>query len=125
MKENPNFVERLREEELRLVACLAAIRATIETYSVPSMITEAMSGAQQRKTARAAKPARRSVEKKPRKKRAEITEAVRSEVIRQKLLPEAERPSNPQIAKALGIADTSVQRIWKDYRAAQPVAASA
>lgn len=109
-----NMIETLQAEETRLQAQLAAVRATLTAYSVPTIVAGSLNGVQ--KVKRSAPKKARPV-KKQRKKRVEINEATRSEVIRRKLLPELERPTISQIARDLNIAETSVQRIWKEYRA--------
>lgn len=118
------MIETLRAEEARLQNQLTAVRATLAAYEVPAMVTAAMNGAHVQR-----KPKRRAAQVKPRakarKERVAITEAIRAEVIRLKTLPEQERPSIPKIAAKMGIAGTSVQRIWKEHRAALPVVTAA
>lgn len=96
-----------KAEEVQLAKMLEAVRASIAAYEAPAAaVGEAV------KVARA----KQNRAQKQRKKRAAITEGVRTEVIRLKSLPEAERPSIPKIAAKMNVSDTTVQRIWAEHQ---------
>ena len=112
---NETIVESLRVEETRLESQLSAVRATLAAYSVPAMVKEALNGAARRS---ARKVVKAKPEKKARKKRIARTPEMDAEVMRLSRLPENERPTIPEIARKMGIADTTVQRIRAEANAA-------